>query len=165
MQDEDDISTVESPDEEPVKPRKRPPEDSEMDITPMIDVTFLLLIFFMVASHVGENPAVILPPARHGVAIPISSSTYFTIDADHERQPKIYKGDVPDPAKAIVGTPEQQEDQVVAFVKEGLSQSPRKNAVVINAAKRVKHRDVSRLAQAAAKAGEVKLYVAVMEED
>jgi hypothetical protein len=36
-------------DDEPeeVAMRERPPMDDEMDITPMIDMTFLLLIFFI----------------------------------------------------------------------------------------------------------------------
>ncbi len=33
----------------------------------MIDIVFLLLIFFLVASKMDESAAVRLPPARHGV--------------------------------------------------------------------------------------------------
>ena len=36
-------------------PRKRRFDDAEMDITPMIDITFLLLIFFLVASKMDEG--------------------------------------------------------------------------------------------------------------
>ena len=43
--------------------------DAEMDITPMIDIVFLLLIFFLVASKMDEAATVKLPPARHGVDI------------------------------------------------------------------------------------------------
>jgi biopolymer transport protein ExbD len=46
---------------------KQFPIDDEIDMTPMIDMTFLLLIFFMVASSVG--PAwrqISLPPATSG---------------------------------------------------------------------------------------------------
>ena len=44
-------------------------DDSEMDITPMIDMTFLLLIFFLVASKMDRSNEVRLPPAEHGVAV------------------------------------------------------------------------------------------------
>ncbi|MCP3692284.1 MAG: biopolymer transporter ExbD, partial [Planctomycetaceae bacterium] len=37
---------------------RRREEDVEMDITPMIDVTFLLLIFFLVASKMSADQAV-----------------------------------------------------------------------------------------------------------
>ncbi|MCP4817216.1 MAG: biopolymer transporter ExbD, partial [Planctomycetaceae bacterium] len=40
---------------------RRREEDVEMDITPMIDVTFLLLIFFLVASKMSADQAVALP--------------------------------------------------------------------------------------------------------
>ena len=32
-------------------------EDTEVDITPMIDITFLLLIFFLVASRMSQELA------------------------------------------------------------------------------------------------------------
>jgi len=50
---------------ETLKPRRQL-EDTEMDITPMIDVTFLLLIFFIVASKMDESANVPLPPAAPG---------------------------------------------------------------------------------------------------
>lgn len=40
---------IEEDEEDFVLPRKKR-EDDEMDITPMIDITFLLLIFFIVCS-------------------------------------------------------------------------------------------------------------------
>jgi biopolymer transport protein ExbD len=46
--------------------RKAP--DNELDITPMIDVTFLLLIFFMVTSTMQE-PDLDVPSAAHGQGI------------------------------------------------------------------------------------------------
>ena len=46
--------------------RKRSLEEAEMDITPMIDCTFLLLIFFLVTSKMKPELAVDLPKAKHG---------------------------------------------------------------------------------------------------
>jgi len=43
------MSTAEELDEAPLVARRRPGE-AELDFTPMIDVTFLLLIFFMVGA-------------------------------------------------------------------------------------------------------------------
>ncbi len=47
-------------DEEPVLPRKRRP-DEEMDMTPMVDVTFLLLIFFMVTAAFSLQKSIEMP--------------------------------------------------------------------------------------------------------
>ncbi len=46
--------------------RKRSDLDGDLDITPMIDVTFLLLIFFMVTSTMQATPDKELPPAVSG---------------------------------------------------------------------------------------------------
>ena len=49
--------------------RKRNPDDGEMDVTPMIDVTFLLLAFFVVVSKMDPQAAVDLPKASYGDSI------------------------------------------------------------------------------------------------
>ena len=51
----------------PVLTRRRIKQETELDITPMIDITFLLLIFFLVASTPDLQVEVKLPPARHGL--------------------------------------------------------------------------------------------------
>lgn len=47
-------------DEEPVLPRRNRPEQ-EMDMTPMVDVTFLLLIFFMVTAAFSLQKSIEMP--------------------------------------------------------------------------------------------------------
>ena len=42
-------------DEGPVLPRRPIEVDDEIDMTPMIDVVFQLLIFFLVASHLARQ--------------------------------------------------------------------------------------------------------------
>lgn len=46
--------------------KKRKKEEAELDITPMIDVTFLLLIFFMVTSTMQATPDRDIPPSKSG---------------------------------------------------------------------------------------------------
>ena len=46
--------------------RKKRTADVDLDITPMIDVTFLLLIFFMVTSTMQTSPDKDIPPAVSG---------------------------------------------------------------------------------------------------
>ena len=48
-----------------VKPRREMGDD-ELDITPMIDIVFLLLAFFVVVSKMDPKPAVDLPIAKYG---------------------------------------------------------------------------------------------------
>ena len=51
--------------------RRRPNEGCEMDMTPMIDVTFQLIIFFVVTIKFTENanPDIVLEDGKHGEII------------------------------------------------------------------------------------------------
>ena len=53
-----------------------------MDITPMIDITFLLLIFFLVCSTMSQATSVKLPPARHGKGVDEKTAVIITIDGE-----------------------------------------------------------------------------------
>ncbi|MGB1925407.1 MAG: ExbD/TolR family protein [Rubripirellula sp.] len=68
MEDDDDF----------VIPRKKR-EDDEMDITPMIDITFLLLIFFIVCSTMDPTKIGTIPEADNGLAISAKNSAVIFI--------------------------------------------------------------------------------------
>lgn len=61
--------------------RPRSQSEAELDITPMIDVTFLLLIFFMVTSTMQGNPDRDLPRAEHGLGIEKAGAMIFLVKA------------------------------------------------------------------------------------
>lgn len=69
--------------------------DGEMDITPMIDVTFLLLIFFMVASTMQGTPDIDVPPAQHSIGVDSAGASVVTILAPKSsaESPRIVLGD------------------------------------------------------------------------
>ena len=58
--------------------RKRATVEADLDITPMIDVTFLLLIFFMVTSTM-QTPDLDVPAAKHGVGVDSSGAIILQI--------------------------------------------------------------------------------------
>lgn len=70
--DEDD-------DDDYVMPKKKR-EDEEMDITPMIDITFLLLIFFVVCSKMDPTQMGAIPEAQNGVAVSAKQSAVVFIE-------------------------------------------------------------------------------------
>ena len=68
-----------SDDEDFVMPRKNR-DDEEMDITPMIDITFLLLIFFVVCSTMDPTKIGTIPEAENGLAVSAKKSAVIFID-------------------------------------------------------------------------------------
>lgn len=62
-----------------VLPRKKR-DDDEMDITPMIDITFLLLIFFVVCSTMDPTKIGTIPEADNGLAISAKKCAVIFID-------------------------------------------------------------------------------------
>lgn len=61
--------------------RKQQPDEMDLDITPMIDVTFLLLIFFMVASTMQPGPNLKEPAAKHGDGVDSRFAITFFVSA------------------------------------------------------------------------------------
>ena len=141
--------------------KRRPLEDNEMDITPMIDITFLLLIFFLVAGKLDTDSAVELPPARHGTAVSVKSAAIITVVHGSGKFADIYLGDGKAPSDLLdARDPEGQEEAIVEFIEQALQNG--KDNVLIKAERGVKHRDVARVSSAVGKVGK-DLYVAVLE--
>ena len=60
-------------------PRKHR-EDQEMDITPMIDIVFLLLIFFIVCSTMDPTKMGKIPEAQNGLAVAAQDAAVIFIN-------------------------------------------------------------------------------------
>ncbi len=144
--------------------RSKTYDDSEMDITPMIDMTFLLLIFFLVASKMDPSAAISLPPARYGLPVVEKSSVIITLAAGEEGKAVVYKGNGTVAEGLVDGSDiEAQEDEIAAYVEEEMAGGTKEN-VLIKAEKGIKHREVARITKAATRPeGVQQLYVAVLE--
>ena len=73
------VATIE--DDEDWEPKLRKKSTADFDITPMIDMTFLLLIFFMVSSTMQGTPELDVPPAKKGVGVESSNVLMISIKA------------------------------------------------------------------------------------
>jgi biopolymer transport protein ExbD len=75
----DSIESIDEQEDDFAIPRKKR-GDEEMDITPMIDITFLLLIFFVVCSTMDPTPMGKIPEAEHGLAVSADNSAVIYIN-------------------------------------------------------------------------------------
>ena len=114
---------------------KRNPDDGELDVTPMIDVTFLLLAFFVVVSRMDPQAAVRLPKASFGDSIPEKNCVTIVVKVpDAGEGYHIYLGrSMDDDSKLAPGDPEVLEEQIGDFVEGEFSKYPQKEAVLLKA--------------------------------
>jgi len=151
-------------DDAPVIPRRRVQAAADMDITPMIDITFLLLIFFIVSSTMQNQTAVELPKARHGAGVSHRTAVVVTLaERETPGDALVYLADgcVGNP---LPDDPDIQRQKIVEAVQRGVHSN--KKAVLIKAAKGVKHREVSRVSAAASEVEGISgLHLGVFEVD
>jgi len=136
--------------------RKRADTEVDLDITPMIDVTFLLLIFFMVSSTMQAQTELNVPAAEHGVGVPSNQSTEIIIlaPASSTEKPKILLGDLKGPESDFEG--------VRRFVQEGIDKGKRE--VVIKADRDVPYGFVQRVLKVVAEFENVEFSIGVQDE-
>lgn len=138
---------------------RRPlPTDSQLDITPMIDVTFLLLIFFLVASVPELQAALQLPTAQYGVGVSRRGAIPISI-AGPDGGVRVYLSESTE-GTALAGDESAQAAAVRAAVEAGLRDG--KKEVLVRAERRLRHGDVARIVEAASIEG-VKVNLAVLE--
>ncbi len=140
---------------------KRDEEELDMDITPMIDITFLLLIFFLVSSTPDETTAMNLPPAQYGGAVSQEFSTVISVAEGGIDQAPVYRGDGKIPKNLLSTDPQVRAEEITQHISEGLSDG--KTDVVIKADRGVACRDIDVVLKAISKTEGVKIYLGVLE--
>lgn len=66
--------------------------DEELDLTPLIDVAFLLQIFFMITSTIAMSGSIVMPEAKNGVAPNLTKAIVMTIFKT-DAGPELYLAD------------------------------------------------------------------------
>jgi len=148
--------------EPPIIRRRNRDNDVEMDITPMIDITFLLLIFFIVCSTADQQATFELAEARHGKGVSERNSVFITISAESADPAPVYLAD------GVGGERLPNDfDQQKALIREAVEKGrlELKENVLIKADRNVAHRDVSRVIKAVSAVEGAKIHLAVLEAD
>ncbi|QEG35588.1 ExbD/TolR family protein [Bythopirellula goksoeyrii] len=139
-------------------------EDAEMDITPMIDITFLLLIFFLVCSTPDQKTAIELPKAKYGKGVGERNSVIITVSDEGIDNAPVYLGDGKIDSARLTDDPDEQGDLIVEAVEKGRQEENKEN-VVIKADRNVAYREVARVVKAVSRVEGAKIFLAVMESN
>jgi biopolymer transport protein ExbD len=156
MSQTDQLATV--PDEGTLPIRKQKFDDPYFDLTAMIDLVFMMNIFFLVTSLASSMAEVDLPPAQHAKAADMDKAIIVTILGG--KPPTVYLNDSDGGA---LPEGKEQEQRIQAAIEAGMDAG--KNILLIKAEKGVLHRDVARVANLAAAHEGLQLNLAVLEFD
>lgn len=113
-------------DDAPVSLPESAPLDGEMDITPMIDMTFLLLIFFILTSKMTAEQSYEVPPAKHGSSIASKNCVVLTVMRGIGDVPIVAKGD----GSVFSDDPEQQSAEIAEYVQIQLESGGKTDVLV-----------------------------------
>jgi biopolymer transport protein ExbD len=149
--------------EPPILARKREIVDAEMDITPMIDCVFLLLIFFIVCSTMDQQSPIDLAKARHGKGVSERDSIIISIGAGGvDAAPVFLADDIT--GEPVPGNLEEQRERIRAAVEQEKTKEG-KTDVLIKSDRNVAHRDVSHVIKAVSQVEGLSIHLAVFEAD
>lgn len=136
-------------------------DDAEFDITAMIDLVFMMNIYFLVTFLTAALGEIDLPSASHVAPLDAETAVVLTVMAGlNDDSVSVHLAAGPDDTPMT--EPEAQERATREAVEEGVASG--KTDVLIKAEKNVCLRDLFRIMSAAAVEG-VKIHVAVMEVD
>jgi biopolymer transport protein ExbD len=141
-------------------PKRSVHDDAHFDVTPMVDLVFMMNIYFLVSWLTAAMAEVDLPAAQHCSATNLDEAVVVTIKFEENHRLAYYVGDVRPEAEV---KPADIEQRLTSEVSQSYHQI---NSVLIKAERNVQLRDVVRVATAAAAAVKgSKLNLAVLEKN
>lgn len=142
-------------DSDELPPRKQKPRNDEIDVAPLIDVTFLLLMYFMVQQAINPRGDANVPEARHGVPTDKKTSSVISVKAvKGQKQPRIILGDTSGEEGSFATIPR--------YVQNGLKQQ--KHDVIIQAEREVPYGFVQQVLKTVNKVEGVRIAIAVKDK-
>jgi len=141
--------------------RQQRQADAEFDVTAMVDLVFMMNIYFLVTFVLAISVEINLPAAVHVSALDPDKATVITVLAGPDwKTVFVYLGD------GKKGTPVAEPDDQVTQISNAVERAAAegKTAVLIKAEKGIRLREMKRIGSAAAREG-MTLHIAIMEKD
>ena len=118
---------------------------ADINVTPLVDVVLVLLIIFMVITHLlGSGVAVPLPPANTGIEVRDGGQhLVISVKAPEERNIVVPEGMTAPriPPEIYVDMDRTQEDELISDINEAYQEKPDRN-ILIKGDKNLSWRDV-----------------------
>lgn len=147
----------------PLVARRSFEEEARFDITAMVDLVFMMNIFFLVTWVGAALAEVDLASARHCVAADPETSVIVTVLGTGSKL-EVFVGE--DRSGPPLVDPAEIEQKVLAAAQAGARDvKNRKDTILIKAEKGVHLRDVARIAAAGVSVEGMKLRLAVVEKE
>jgi biopolymer transport protein ExbD len=140
------------------EPHKEPPE---FDITAMVDLVFMMNIYFLVTFVTVAMAEIDLPAATHAAPLDGDSAVVITITGGAGKPIAVYLGNTESGEE--LRDPDTQEDRIRAAVEQGHANG--KTEVLLKAEKHLRLGELFRISAAASGVEGMKLNVAVMEKE
>lgn len=130
--------------------------DDEINMAPMIDMVFLLLIFFMVSSHLSSMERIAVP-------LPVAGNARVPEEARDRQLISILASDDTGEEAYIFMNLKQVSIDEFGTVIRGLYDSDENLQVYLRADRRVKHKHIKAVMEACAQAGIVDIIFGTFE--
>jgi biopolymer transport protein ExbD len=148
--------------DDPLFPRKPIHDEAKFDITAMIDLVFMMNIFFLVTTVTAALAEIDLPSAKHCAPADRDNAVLITIMASPDQGTgRVYIGDAGEGKPLPEG--EGEERAIREAVQAGVRSD--KKIVLIKAERHVRLRDVSRIGSVAVSIPGTELKLAVIEKE
>jgi biopolymer transport protein ExbD len=136
----------------------RSPLDTAIDLTPMVDVVFQLLIFLMLTYRASAEAEVELPPAVYGTGVEETEATTLTLTPQPGGSIAVFSGMSTDPADRL-DDPEAIQEAVAEGVRAG------RRRVILQADGAVPHGEVLRIGSVVAEVEGIILHLGVEDAE
>ena len=143
-------------------PRRPLGDSADFDITAMIDLVFMMNIFFLVTSLTKSMTEVDLPRATYCRPANETDCVVITIRTGTDPEnPAVFLGG--DEAERAITDPQEQSERILAAIEQGVRE--KKDKVLIKAEKNIQVRHVVRISSLASTGEGLQPLFAVMETD
>jgi biopolymer transport protein ExbD len=152
---------LELSDSDELMPRRRDEENPEFDITAMVDLVFMMNIYFLVTFITVAMGEMKLPAADHASPLDADKAVILSLVRSLDGESvTVYVGD--GTKSEALTDPAQQEQQITAAIEKGVADG--KKAVLLKAETKVRLTDMFRVASLLS-GHDLTLHVAVLERE